>query len=60
MMKNSHDRFNMASNLSADEIHKLERRMWIEQGKGVVDPKDILDNNVKQGIIKHLNEKYAK
>jgi hypothetical protein len=49
----------MASNLSADEIHKLERRMWIEQGKGIVDPNDIFDNHAKQVIIKHLNEKYG-
>lgn len=59
-MKNSHDRFNLVSNLSDKEIYRLEREMWIKQGKGVIDPKDILDNHVKQCIIKHLNQKYAK
>lgn len=33
--------------------------MWREQGLGVIDPKEILDNQLKQGVIKHLNQKYG-
>ena len=58
-MKSSRDKLNQVSNSSADEIYKLECILWRKQGKGVVDPSEILDNNVKQGVIKHLNEKYG-
>ena len=58
-MKRSLDKLNQVSNLSASEIYKLECLMWKKQGKGVIDPLDIFDNQVKQGVIKHLNEKYG-
>ena len=58
-MKSSQDKLNQVSNLSADEIGKLASILWRKQGKGLVDPSEILDNHVKQGVIKHLNEKYG-
>lgn len=54
-MKNTYE-----SHLSDDEIFKLERLMWLQQGRGVIDPSDIFDNHAKQVLIKHFNEKFGK
>ena len=58
-MKSSQYKFNQMSHSSAQEIYELERIMWRQQGKGVIVPNEILDNQLKQEVIRHLNEKYG-
>jgi hypothetical protein len=42
------------------EIHARATELWIEKGKALIDPREILDNNFKQQVISYANNKYGK
>lgn len=45
---------------TSEEIECMEQRLWHAKGKGLIDPKEIEDDWLRQGLINHLTRKYGK
>jgi hypothetical protein len=42
------------------ELNRLEKRLWLDEGKAIVNPFLIADNHVKQAIIVECERKFGK
>ena len=49
----------VTSNLSPDEMERLERKLWLsEKRKVLVDVWELQDDNFKQQVIEYANNKF--
>lgn len=48
----------MTSNLSPDEMERLELRLWRDKHKVMIDTWDIEDNEFKLRVIEYANNKF--
>lgn len=45
---------------TSEEIEGMKQKLWQVKGEGLVNPEEIEDDWLRQGLINHLTSKYGK